>query len=168
VHQRSALDGIRRVYGPLVGQIGGALTYASIFVSLPFFIAPSASDDLPLAPRYCLYHHSDQYMSSKEYYCDCNRYCKGVRKKVSPPTYYRHQEYRDPLSQYDQRLQDFLRSKPEVPLASSSNKWKTSRKRVFRDPRVSTDPTNARKKQTQQGADDEIIAVCASSRGQVQ
>jgi hypothetical protein len=30
-----------------VGQIGGTLTYASIFVSLPFFVSPSASDDLP-------------------------------------------------------------------------------------------------------------------------
>ena len=65
-------NGIRRIYGSLVGQIGGALVYASIFVSLPFFVAPSASDNLPLAPRYCLYHRSVQYISSKDYYCDCN------------------------------------------------------------------------------------------------
>ena len=52
-------------------------------------------------------------MSSKEFYCDCKRYCKGIRKKVSATTYYCHQEYHDPLLQYDQHLQDFLRSKLE-------------------------------------------------------
>ena len=82
-------------------------------------------------------------MSSKDFYCDCKRYCKGVRKKVSAGSYYSHQEYRDPLSQYDQHLQDFLRSKSAVSVASSSNAWQSSQKRVFRDSRVSTDPTNS-------------------------
>ena len=82
-------------------------------------------------------------MSSKEYYCDCKRYCKGIRKKVSASLYYAHQEYRDPLSQYDQHLQDFLRNKPVVSVMSSSNAWQSSRKCVFRDSHMSTDPTNA-------------------------
>ena len=81
-------------------------------------------------------------MSSDEFYCDCKRFCKGVRKKVSAPTYYRHQEHRDPLSQYGQHLQDFLRSKPEVPFASSLNAWQSTRKRVIQDSSVLTDPTN--------------------------
>ena len=62
------------------------LIYASIFVSLPFFIAPSASDDLPLTSRYYL-HYCIQYMSFKEYYCNCKRYYKGICKKVSASTY---------------------------------------------------------------------------------
>ena len=37
----SMLDGIQRLYyRPLMGQIGGMLIYASIFVSLPFLVAP--------------------------------------------------------------------------------------------------------------------------------
>ena len=107
-------------------------------------------------------------MSSDEFYCDCKRYCKGMCKKVSAPMYYRHQEHRDPLLQYGQHLQDFLRSKLVVSLASSSNAWQRTRKRVIQDSSVSTDPTNARKKQRQQQVeDDEVIIVRASSRGQV-
>ena len=108
-------------------------------------------------------------MSSDEFYCDCKRYCKGVRKKVSAPTYYHHQEHCDPLSQYGQHLQDFLRSKPAVSLALSSNAWQRTRKCVIQDSSMLTDPTNTRKKQRQQQVeDDKVIIVRASSRGQVQ
>ncbi len=72
------------------------------------------------------------------------------------------------LCRNDQHLQDFLRSKPEIPLASSSNARKSSQKCVFRDSHVSTDLTNAQKKQRQQVADDEIIAVSALLCGQIQ
>ena len=81
-------------------------------------------------------------MSSDEFYCNCKRFCKGVHKKVSAPTYYRHQEHCDPLLQYGQHLQDFLRSKPEVPFASSSNAWQSTQKHVIQDSSVLTDPTN--------------------------
>jgi len=32
MHQHSALDGIQRLYGPLVGQIGGARLYMLVFL----------------------------------------------------------------------------------------------------------------------------------------
>ena len=44
-----------------------------------------------------------------EFYCDCEKICKGQRKKVSRATFYNHARHRDPLSQFTPQFQEFIR-----------------------------------------------------------
>src|SRR6267142_1051368 len=94
-------------------------------------------------------------MENREYYCDCEEKCSGIRRKVGRTTFFTHRKYRNHLSQYSPSMQNFMNTHPIIVHTSLSHAAQSSRVRAAGPSDENTCPTiGPPNKQTRQSGDD--------------